>query len=231
MSVAAVIPAAGRGKRLGGRTPKAFYPILGKPLLLHTLSNLLKTHSFVDIVVAVHPKEIHFTQSLLKKFKIKGVRVVAGGETRAASVRNAVKSIPSQVKWVLIHDAARPLVTVKIVRKVLSAASKADGAIAATPISSTVKKAKPKTSQIIRTEDRSSLYLAQTPQVFKLLNLRDRYRVLGAKIALATDEAALFDGTKARILLSEGDPRNIKITTQEDVEWVKYHLQRIAGSV
>ncbi len=224
MSVAAVIPAAGRGKRLGAGTPKAFYPILGKPLLLHTLSSLLKTYPFVDIVVAVHPKEILYTQSLLKKFKLKDVRVVAGGATRAESVRNAVNTISSQVKWVLVHDAARPLVTTEVVRKVLAAATKADGAIAAIPISSTVKKAKPGTSQIIRTEDRSSLYLAQTPQVFKLLSLRDRYRVLGSKTVLATDEAALFDGTKARILLSEGEARNIKITTPEDVEWAKYYL-------
>lgn len=226
MLVAAVIPAAGRGKRLGAGTPKAFYPILGKPLLLHTLANLLKTHSFIDVVVSVHPKEILSTQSLLKKFKIKGVRVVAGGKTRAESVRNAVNTLSSQVKWVLVHDAARPLVTTDVVRKVLSAAIKADGAIAAIPISSTVKKANPKTSQIIRTEDRSSLYLAQTPQVFKLLKLKDRYRALGVKTVLATDEAALFDGTKARILLSEGDPRNIKITTPEDVELMKYSLRQ-----
>ncbi len=226
MFVAAVIPAAGRGKRLGAGTPKAFFKISGKPLLLHTLTSLQKAHRFIDMVVSVHSKEILATQALLKKYKMSGVRVVAGGETRAESVYNAVRTLSSDVKWVLVHDAARPLVTAKVVREALLVASKADGAVAAIPISSTVKRTDAKTSQIMRTEDRSSLYLAQTPQVFKLSKLRDRYRVLRKKITRATDEAALFDGTKARILISKGDPRNIKITTPEDVELMKYNLLR-----
>ncbi len=226
MSVAAVIPAAGLGQRLGAGVPKAFYVVLGKPLLIHTLTQLKKAYNFKDMVVSVDPKEIDGTFELLKKFKISGVRLVAGGQTRAESVRNAVNSIQASVEWVLIHDAARPMLTARVVEDVIKEASKSDGAIAAVPVSSTVKKANIKSRQILSTEDRSCLYLAQTPQVFKIAKLRDRYRVLGTKIRLATDEAALFDGTRARIRLSGGDIRNIKITTPEDVELMKYYLTR-----
>lgn len=224
--VAAVIPAAGLGQRLGASVPKAFYVILGKPLLIHTLLQIQRAHNFEDVVVSVDPKEMSGTLKLLKKFKIDGVRLVAGGQTRAESVRNAVNSIRSSVEWVLIHDAARPMLSAKVVEDALKEASRADGAIAAIPVSSTVKKANIKSHQIISTEDRSCLYLAQTPQVFKIAKLKDRYRVLGTKIRLATDEAALFDGTRARIRLSGGDVRNIKITTPEDVELIKYYLTR-----
>jgi 2-C-methyl-D-erythritol 4-phosphate cytidylyltransferase len=225
MLVAAVIPAAGLGKRLGAGTPKAFVRIQGIPLFIHTLKNLKKSYAFSQMIVAVHADETLEAQKILKKYGVTGTQLVTGGATRAESVKNAVAAIDTKTSWVLVHDAARPFVDRTMVTDVLVKAFKADGAVTAIPVSSTVKRAKSASHPIGKTEDRSQLFLAQTPQVFKISLLKARYAALGKRIQKATDEAALFDGTKAKIMLSQGNARNIKITTPDDVELMKTYLR------
>lgn len=223
MKVAAVIPAAGRGKRLGAGLPKAFVRVLGKPLLAHTLENLNRSYPFTEIILAVDSALLEKTRLLLKKYGFgKRLRLVAGGATRAESVQKAASSVSPKCDWVLVHDAARPLVDSALVRRTLAAARRSGVALAAMLSTATVKQARGGT---VTTLDRRGIHLAQTPQVFKKKLLLDRYRKLGKKALMVTDEAALFDGT-GRVSLVVGDEKNIKITTPADLELFKFYLRK-----
>lgn len=226
MRVAAIVPAAGKGRRLKSRQPKPFVPVRGRPLLIHTLRNLKKAFSFSEIILAVNPGTLKAIQRLLARHKIKGVRTVAGGRTRAQSVGNALGSVSPDCDWVLVHDAARPLVSRTLVGRLLKGARRSGAVISALPVSSTVKKTDASQKIILRTQDRETLYLAQTPQVFRKDLLVGRYKQLGTKAFKATDEAALFDGSGVRVKIVEGEARNIKVTTPEDIELMKFYLLR-----
>ena len=224
VSVYAVVPAAGKGKRLGTKMPKAYLPILGKPLFIHTLRALRKTYPFRETVLVVDISRIAQARKELVRHGLGRVWLVAGGATRAESVRNGLLVLPAGRHWVAVHDAARPLVSRKVVRRTLAAAQKGGGAICAVPIASTVKRLDPQRSILRGTEDRSRLVLAQTPQIFGRSLLLSRYKTLGVKALEATDEAALFDGTKQRVRVVEGDERNLKVTTKNDLESLKKTL-------
>ncbi len=226
MKVAAIVPAAGLGKRLKTKRLKPFVEILGKPLLAHTLVNLKKSFHFEEIILAVSPSQSGKIHRLLQRFGLSDVKVVVGGKTRAASVRNGVKGVSKDCGWVLVHDAARPLVTKALVKRLISSAKKSGAAICGLPATATVKKIDAKKRAIIKTEDRRGIYLAQTPQVFKKQLLLGRYQKLGRKAFQATDEAALFDGTRVRVNIVQGDVRNVKITTLEDIELMKFYLKK-----
>lgn len=228
MIVSAVVPAGGRGVRLKLKTPKPFIEVSGKPLLVLTLERLARTYRFEEIVVPVEPFRAREVERLLSKYGLGNVRVVAGGRTRAESVRNGVLALNQKSEWVLIHDAARPLVTPGLVRRILSEARKTGGAICALQATATVKRVSRDLS-ISGTEARETLYLAQTPQVFKAKDLLWRYEALGATALDRTDEAALFDGTSVRIRVVSGEAQNIKITTSEDLVFLDALLGHESG--
>ena len=226
MRVAALVPAAGRGRRLGNKTPKPFIKILGKPLLVYTLENLNKAGPFHEIIVAVEKGRVRSTEALLKRWGLGSARVVAGGSTRAESVRQAVFSVSDDCELVLVHDAARPAVSARCVRGVIQAAKKSGAAVCALPATATVKLGGPRFGKVFRTLDRRRIYLAQTPQVFGRKKLLERYRLLGKKALTATDEAALFDGSGAAALLVPGEAGNLKITTAEDLRLFRFYLRQ-----
>lgn len=223
--VAAVIPAAGAGKRLGTKRAKPLVWVGGKPLFIHTLEALQTSFRFSDILLVVAAREEKRIKSLLIRHGFKNVRVVRGGSTRAESVRNGVMALSKNTDWVLIHDAARPLVTKVLVNRVLRDLARSQAVIPVLPVNATVKKMSLKGKTILGTEDRRELFLAQTPQVFRKGLLVNRYRQLGDKALLATDEAALFDGSRTRVKAVLGDPRNIKITTKDDLELAEFYLR------
>lgn len=225
MKVAAIVPAAGLGKRLRSKSVKALVRVGGKPLLALTLERLKSAYPFQEMIVAAHPSSINRYRLLLAAYGLSMVKIVAGGRSRAASVLNGVNATSETTDWVLVHDAARPLVTRDLVRRLLQAAQKSGAAICALPATATVKRVDPANLSIEGTEDRRSLYLAQTPQVFKRKLLLERYQKLGKKVSRATDEAALFDHTKTRVKVVLGDERNIKITTPADLKLVEYYLK------
>ncbi len=225
MSVYAVVPAAGKGKRLGSKIPKAYLSILGKPLFIHTLNALRKAYPFRETVLVVDISRLGQARKELVRHGLGRVWLTAGGETRAESVRNGLLVLPAGRHWVAVHDAARPLVSRQVVRRTLAAALKGAGAICAVPIAYTVNRLDPKRGTLRGTEDRRELVLAQTPQIFGRSLLLSRYEALGAKALEATDEAALFDGTKQRIRVVDGDERNLKVTTKNDLESLKKSLR------
>ena len=216
MNVAAIVPAAGRGRRFRGKVPKIFVPLRGKPLLVHTLERLLRSFRFKEVWVTAGRSDVQKTKKMLRRFASQGVKVIAGGATRAASVKRAFERISPGCDWVLIHDGARPCVDKALVLRTLSAAKRSGAALCALPATATVKRVDVKRGAVTGTEDRRSLYLAQTPQVFRKDLLAARYHVLKEKALRATDEAALFDGSKTVVRVAEGDAKNIKVTTRED---------------
>ncbi len=225
-TVAAIIPAAGRGTRLKQKTPKAFVEVAGKPLFIHTLFALKKAYPFFQMIVALDPSMMEKAKKLLKKFKI-SADLAVGGATRAESVWNALQAVSPSCAWVAVHDAARPLISGPVVQRTIEEALRSGGALCALPATATVKRVNLKTRRVIKTENRDSLYLAQTPQVFKKEILVKRYKTLGQKAFQATDEAALFDGSSQVVNVVTGDPKNIKITTPEDLEFFeRWHRLR-----
>lgn len=225
MRVAAVIPAAGRGARLKSKSPKAFVNVLGRPLLARTLDSLLNAYPFDEVLVMVDPAHVLKARQLLKREGFKQVRVEAGGPTRAESVKRGVLALNGRASWVLVHDAARPLIDKRTVARTLKAARASGAALCVSPVIATVKKLGPSRDVVLGTEDRQRLCLAQTPQVFRRDLLLSRYRVLGQKALEATDEAALFDRSPVRVRVVEGSPRNLKVTTPEDLDLLKYYLR------
>ena len=223
--VAAVVPAAGRGRRFGGKIPKPFVRVLGKPLFIHTLRALRAAYAFSEIVLVVDATRLVRARRWVRFSRFDKVRVVSGGATRAASVKNGLLALSGLVRLVAVHDAARPLVPASVVRRTLNAAKKSGAAICALPVSSTVKRVNARTGAVQKTEDRDRLVLAQTPQVFDKALLLSRYRALRARALRATDEAALFDGTRTRVRIVKGDEKNFKVTTKKDLERMKQILR------
>jgi 2-C-methyl-D-erythritol 4-phosphate cytidylyltransferase len=204
-----VIAAAGSGQRLGAGGPKAFVEVAGKPLLQWTLDALSAAASIDEVIVAVPPGAEDRVSGL-------GVVAVAGGEHRSESVAKALELAGEEL--VVVHDAARPLVTPSLVDAVveqLAADEDAAAVIAATPVSDTIKEAADD-GQVLRTVDRSGLWAVQTPQSFRAADLRRALEDPEA-VAQATDDAWLIERNGGRVLIHQAPPENIKVTTPADL--------------
>ncbi len=241
--ITAVIAAAGSGERLGAGGPKAFVPLAGRPMVEWSIE-AFRAAGVAAIVLAVppghdyEPAEVEPHGPDPAQAPV-GVLVLAGGETRSESVSNALEAVETDL--VAIHDAARPLLTADLIRGVvatLSADRDAAGAIAATPVTDTIKQAggdprplEESSRQLTPSEganrrlavgetlDRDELWAAQTPQVFRVEALRGALAGAGPEaLAAATDEAMLVEGAGGRVLIHPAPPENLKVTTPLDLE-------------
>jgi 2-C-methyl-D-erythritol 4-phosphate cytidylyltransferase/2-C-methyl-D-erythritol 2,4-cyclodiphosphate synthase len=217
--VSAIIAAGGRGSRFGGAQPKQFEMLGGVPLLKRTVDAFLQGYAFDEVVVALPSQLAANPPSYLDS-----VIVVEGGERRQDSVANAFRAVAPSSQIIVIHDAARPLVSSALIERTIDGAAKYGAAIAALQARDTVKRTDG--SHIIRgTIPREEVFLAQTPQAFRVGVLRDAL-ALASTAADATDEAMLAEQAGHSVYLVEGDPRNLKITTPEDLEIA----ERLAGT-
>jgi 2-C-methyl-D-erythritol 4-phosphate cytidylyltransferase len=203
MSVVGIVPAAGRGERLGAGSPKAFVVCGGRPLIEWSLDVLRETCDRVVIAVPPGSEE--------------GPDQVAGGASRSESVRAALAAAP-EATVAVVHDAARPLITRALVEGCVAEVRAGwDGAVAAAPMTDTVKEAA-EDGGVVRTLDRSVLWRIQTPQVFAADVLR---RVLDEApadaLAAATDDASLVETAGGRVRVVEAPPENIKVTRAVDL--------------
>lgn len=225
--VYAVVPAGGVGSRMRSAIPKQFMDINDRPMISYVLRAF--EESLVDgIIIAVSDEYRDFLEKIIKEYDIsKFLCFVQNGSERVFSVKNALDKIPDRDDFVLIHDAARPMVTPELINSCIDCVIRCEACIVALPVKDTIKEVSD--GIITGTPDRSTLYAAQTPQCFKAGILLDAYRKWkkDGRNYIPTDDASLvenYSDTPVRII--EGDERNIKVTTPGDVSIVETFFKK-----
>lgn len=216
--IVALVPAAGRGLRMGGSVPKQYLAIGGLPLIVHSLRALQAAPSIDAIILAVPSADIAYCRSDIvdaHRFA-KVTQIVSGGDERQDSVRNALALVDERVEIVVVHDAVRPFVTVQMIEDVVKKARAVGAAIIALPMRDTVKEVGPD-GVIRRTVDRQPLWLAQTPQAFRRDWLFEAHRKARLEGIKATDDAYLLEWAGRPVSVVEGSGDNIKVTRPEDM--------------
>lgn len=208
MRCGAIIVAAGRGERLKSPKPKAFVTLGSKPLFQYSL-DLFLAHPQISEVVLVVPAEE------ASSFSKTTYKVVKGGATRQESVRCGLSALNPSCDYVLVHDAARPFVDVAMVDRLIETLSEGKNGIAAWPVSDTLKSSE--AGVITKTIDRSSLWIAQTPQAFPTAVLKKALEEAKRNNFVGTDEASLVERLGLKVHLVMGNAKNIKVTTPEDL--------------
>ena len=231
MHVAAIIAAGGRGARLGADRPKQFLELGGRSILELSLAALAASDRINDIVIALPADYLDAGSKALKKAVSKPLAFVSGGNRRQDSVSNAFAKTSPKADVILIHDAARPFVTQAVIERTIDGARTYGAAIAAVAAKDTVKQAgapKPDGSRLIRgTVPRENVFLAQTPQAFQR-DILARALAEGQGIE-ATDEAMLVERLGLPVHVVEGDERNVKITTEQDLEQARVEREGVSG--
>ncbi len=212
--VTVLIPAAGRGTRMGG-TRKQYRELGGEPLIVRTL-RLFEAAACVAHVVVAAPEDdlASLDQMLVRHAARKIYAVVRGGESRQASVGAALDAAPADTKIVLVHDAARPFVPASCIEAVVDAARKQGGAALALAETDTLRRAAD--HLFGEAVDRSGLYRMQTPQAFRRTWFVEAHRAARTEGFVATDDVALVQRIGRPVALVEGSPMNIKVTTPQD---------------
>ncbi len=228
--VAAILPAAGLGTRMGAETPKQFLELDGAPLVIFSLRRLAACPEISEFLIATLAEEEAALKERIAHEKIgRPVRVVRGGASRQESVGNALAQVGADVEIVLVHDAVRPLVTLGQIERAIAAARGHGAAIVGIPALDTVKEVK-RTSLpgdvalITATIPRERIVLAQTPQVFRAQLLRDAYAKATRDGISASDEAGLIEHFGHDVYVVAGSPRNLKITRPGDMELARFYL-------
>ncbi len=216
MRVVAVVASAGIGKRLKNKIAKPLVDLNGKPILIHTLKNLSKSNLIQEIVLVVNKAYLDVFRKKIKQFGLGKVKsIVSGGATRSKSVANGLKAVGKDCDLVLIHDGARPFISIKSINAVIKTAKKSGCAILAVPIKSTVKRIEARSLEVVATLNRDFLWEVQTPQVFKKDLITKSYEKLqGLDFS---DDAALLERLGRKVKVVMGSYSNIKITTPEDL--------------
>lgn len=212
INVSVIIVAAGSGKRFG--RPKQFVSLKGKPVLEWSLEKFSR-HKQISQIILVVPKGSQIND--IKQRYPKIMEIAEGGETRQESVAAGFKCLSLNPKdVVLVHDAARPLVSPGLIERVISAVIKSGAAIPLIPVEDTVKEMKD--NRVLRTVERSHLYLAQTPQGFLFQLLQKTLKETADKKWIGTDEASLVEFMMEKIVGVQGEKSNIKITSAVDLK-------------
>ncbi len=218
--VAVVLVAAGSGTRLGARIPKAFVPLGGRPLYLHSLATFRSLPEVRQIVVVT---PVEHPPLVLRR----GESAVPGGARRQDSVLEGLKAVDPKWGLVLVHDAARPFVSKSLIRRVIRAAERDGAAVAAVPVRDTIKRANSR-GIIKETVAREELWSAQTPQGFRRSVLWRAYQD-GHGIEDATDDVQLVERAGGRVRVVEGEAANLKITSRGDLQVAEVILQHLVS--
>ena len=221
-----VVPAAGSGQRFGADVPKQYLPLLGKPLLSHTLERLAAHPRIAGLMVALAAGDPHWPG--IDALQAKPVRTCVGGGERADSVLAGLRALASDVgdeAFVLVHDAARPCVRAEDISRLIDRGIDADGALLAAPLRDTLKRADG-VGCSIATESREARWRALTPQLFRRGALLSALEAARAAGMVVTDEAMAMERAGFKPLLVEGAESNIKVTTPADMMLAEYLLGR-----
>lgn len=233
MKVSVILPAAGLGTRMArpsgvvsdksGR--KQFLVLDGSPVLIHTIRKFLLCPSVSEIIVALRHEDIAWVQELIGELKpSKPVRLTEGGDSRQASVKNALALLSPDTELVAVHDAVRPFVEPQLVEGVIAEAARTGAAIVGIVPVDTVKQVHKHT--VRATLPREHLILTQTPQVFTVALLREAFERADADEFVGTDESSLVERLeKVEVSIVAGSHRNIKITKPSDLDLARLYLQ------
>jgi 2-C-methyl-D-erythritol 4-phosphate cytidylyltransferase len=231
MKVSVILPAAGLGTRMGRSVPekagtsrKQFMLLDGSPILLHTIRKFASSPAVTEIVVALRAEDMEWVSELLRVEKFgKPVRVVEGGDSRQASVENALATLGSDTELVAVHDAVRPFIEHSVLEKVFAEAEENGAAIVGIVPVDTVKQVH--RNKIRQTIPRERLILAQTPQVFRFDLLKNAFAHAREDGFAGTDESSLVERLdQVEVSVVPGSDRNLKITKPSDMDLARLFL-------
>ena len=230
--IAAILPAAGLGTRMGAETPKQFLELDGEPIFIHTLRRIASSPLVTDIIVATRVDVVATLERRIQTEKYtQPVRVVRGGDSRQESVAQALREVSDDTEIVLVHDAVRPFVTREQIARVIEEARRCQAAILGIPAMDTVKEVKRASlpedvALIIGTMPRERVVLAQTPQAFSTKLLKEAFARAQADGVNASDEAGLVERLGHNVHVVLGSERNIKITKPADMDLALFYLEQ-----
>lgn len=217
LNVAVIIPAGGSGKRLGGVLPKQFLRLGDTPILVASVRVFERLPEVREVVVVAPAAYVTRTTRLLKRARCRKVScVIGGGPERQDSVRVGIEHLSAVPDVILVHDAVRPLVTTQVIRRVITDAKKYGAAVVGVPVKDTTK-LEGKRGFYTKTLPRHLLWAVQTPQGFLFSLFRHAHVKAAAAGVIGTDDAALVERLGIPVRIVQGDQRNIKITTKEDL--------------
>jgi 2-C-methyl-D-erythritol 4-phosphate cytidylyltransferase len=228
--ITAILPAAGLGTRMGHETPKQFLELEGVPIVILSLRRIASCPLISNIVVATRAEEVERLDVRIRQEKFQQpIRVVKGGDSRQASVSEALRQVPADTELVVVHDAVRPFVTVEQIARVIDEARRCKAAILGIPAMDTVKEVKRASlpedvALITATVPRERVVLAQTPQVFETRLLKEAFAGAEEDGVNASDEAGLVERIGHEVHVVHGSERNIKITKPADMELARFYL-------
>lgn len=212
-----IVAAAGESRRMGlpDGESKQFLLLRGEPILNHSIRRLLAMPEVHGMVVVLHPSHtVRFAGELFSFDDTKPLLIAEGGRLRVDSVRAGLLEVPASATAIAVHDGARPLFSHHVLEHCIAALDTLDGAVPAIEVTDTLKRADEQ-GNVTATVDRSALWAAQTPQVFRAAALRDAYARPG--LQGATDDAALVERAGYRVAVVPSTPANVKITTPADL--------------
>src|SRR6202166_2266762 len=230
--IAAIVPAAGLGTRMGVETPKQFLELDGMPLVIFTLRRLAACSAITDFFISTRADDVVSLEDKVAKAGLaRPARMVHGGDSRQQSVANALAQVDPSTEIVLVHDAVRPFVTPEQIDRVIAEARARGAAILGIPAIDTVKEVKRATlpedmALITATIPRERIVLAQTPQAFSYSLLRDSFRLAQRDGVTSSDEAALVERFGHEVFVVVGSDRNLKITRPADMELARFYLEQ-----
>lgn len=217
---------------MGSEVPKQFLELDGVPIVLLTLRRLMECRDISEFLIATRGEETDSLEQRLAKAKFgSAVRVVKGGETRQQSVGNALAQVSSDAELVLVHDAVRPFVANEQVQRVITEARTRGAAILGIPAIDTIKEVRRSSlpqdvALISATIPREKIVLAQTPQVFRTVLLKEAFARAEQDGVTASDEAALVERLGHDVYVVQGSERNIKITKPADMELARFYREQ-----
>jgi 2-C-methyl-D-erythritol 4-phosphate cytidylyltransferase len=217
MQADVIIVAAGKGERMGAVLPKPFLPLSGTPLLVHTLRTVARSPLVHKIILVIAAERESLCREILQTHDLLSIPItlVHGGAERQDSVRSGLAALDPESAIVAIHDAARPFLDPDILDASIQAAIEHGGAVVAVPARDTIKRVT-EDGVVTETVPRRHLWLAQTPQTFRVPLIREAHARAAAEGVTATDDAALLEWRGKTVKVVVGSLRNFKLTTPDD---------------
>jgi 2-C-methyl-D-erythritol 4-phosphate cytidylyltransferase len=213
--LAVILPAAGLSARFAAEKDKLLEPLCGRPVIVHSLYAFLERRDVTLIIIPTRRPDV-LADQIPRDQRIK---ICGGGSCRAESVRSGLARVPETIEWVAVHDAARPLVSQKLIDETFATAQERGAAVPALPVNLTIKEAPaPLPARVRRTVSRHELWAMQTPQIMRRSDLADAFDRCMLPLPQVTDDVQLLELIGREVWLVSGEERNIKITTPTDLQ-------------